>query len=536
MRICLLWIVLLASVSAEAIQVQYENGMQVQLGQTWNPNVPFGFGAAKKCFEVEIDEETPTHREELSQGVILSRSQAIDILRTENNASADFKFGVSKVSGEGKYRQLKEALSSERSIVARISVKRTYRAKQVQSAELKTEGRTLIAAKDKNAFYRDCGRSLITSIVKETIVSVVYIFKVSNKSKVSEVSKYVSAKFENASTEGGVSMSQEELSKAIGTEVTMDINVFQSSGSESTTTVSDLIALSNSDLGAVMSKANAVIGDIKWENSGIKSFEASPISEYFDVDPVDTWDGIESIYDSLDVFNRYAEELAERYFQLQGLKDDQRRGDFAFKPEAEDKIKSEQDEIEKKLFKLSQSAKKCLNKAEADKLCWPEKEPIDSGVLKYVDMEFGKFERWSASAGPGVYTSAFKIHINVTYIPEFSIRNLEYIKYLSVYKNKGLFGRYSQDDIKKKLGSNGILSLPNGDVRSSVHDCGPAHPSPDECHRESKDVPRIKNHDYIMPKMARDNYYYVFEDVEGGITQNYDFPNPTKFIGSGKYQ
>lgn len=511
----LLSIMAVASGYARAEVITYQPGMIVNLGESFDPFEPFESGGLGDCFNIDLRASTPVAQEKYTEGFVSTFNEFTQKTGLSLSTSGSGSFGLAKISASATYKKEREIFNSEKSVVYVVSGTRTYNPQRVKKITLTTEGKDLLdqanTANDSKLFYRPCGRGLVTSVVKETNISVAYIFTASDARKTEAISSAISAAVSSPKASGGASTNITKSVKQVDSSVTVDVRIFQSGTLDKSDSLKSIIGIEPGDISSVRDNLKKAIMAISWGSSQIKSFNVDKISRHFDIEKDPKFRYISSIYNGLDKAKKNADNLVRRYIQLDDVLSSNGVAGFKIKDTEVASIKRERDEIEHKLRQLVDKTRACFE--EEKDSCEMEIIDVSSKILDKLVIDFGGFNQWKASASGGYNNHSERIESNADFWPVFSIRNIKYINRFELIRNgNSVVALYENGELGNRV-NNSILEI--SDLKFNAKDsqyCWRGRWGED-CNPWAADTSRHKNH--LKTKFGNTTFAAVIVDIEG---------------------
>ncbi|TRY29802.1 hypothetical protein [Aliiglaciecola sp. M165] len=514
-NITVMLLILFASFGAQSENIVFQPGMTADLGESFDPFAPFDVGSLGECFDVTYKEKPPIAQESYSEGFVSSFSEFSKKTGLSLSASGSTNFGLAKVSAAADYKEQREIFNDNKSIVYIVSGVRSYNSQRVKRVKLTDEGKAYLSEaneeKDSQLFYRPCGRGLITSVVKETNISVAYVFTASNSKYVEEISSAVSLAVSSSKGKANAAVNLTSSVKQVDSTATVSTYIFQSGTIDNTPSLKSLIGLEPADILSVRQSLKEAIKAISWETSQIKSFNVDKISRHFDIEKDPTFKYIASLFSNLDIAKTNAEKLVARYIQIEDVLAADGLAGFSIKPASKTALQAERTSIEKRLNDLSNKTRLCFDNFEED--CFIRAIDIDTTMLKHLNINFGQFNKWKAQASGSYANIQEQIHKKANYWPEFSIYNINYINRFEFVRDSGTVLKALDQEKLKSLISNSVLELSDVDLQTSAQAycssvkwgeiCGPA-------------AENLKNHkNELKQAFSSTSFRGVIVDIEG---------------------
>lgn len=494
----------------------FETDMKVQLGYSWNPLEPYRRASLAQCFQADIPSDSPVAEVTFSESFV----ETFQELERKSNVTVRAKgassFGLARVSASAEYSRYKEVFSSDTSLVYAVSGVRRYNAKHIVGADLTSFGTTkLNEANEKTnpqIFYRACGKALIDSEVRETQISLIYIFKTSSSRSRERVRAAISAAIKSPTGGGGGSVDFISEARKVDSSVTYNTEVYQNGVRDSIPAVDLVVANAPGDIKEVRKAFRTAIANMRWENSPVVRFSAVNISDHFDI-PRDTdADYVDAAYRSLDVLKSYADRVVQRYVQLEMLQQDVSARKVVYRPGKEVELISEKSDLLDTIELLINSAKKCFANARA--VCRVDEPQIDNRLLHFVVVDFGNFLTWNAHVSGNHYDShTERIKATVRYWPSYVVKNRRLIREIRFFRNGGLEKVLSGGSLDDRL-SDSVLNLRDTwyrEYRRSTY-CWRGRWGED-CNPWAADIRRHKNETKDQDRGAQ--YEWIIVDIEG---------------------
>ncbi|MBO9479738.1 hypothetical protein J7382_19520 [Shimia sp. R11_0] len=504
--------------SALSETFDFEPDMQVSLGATWNPYSPFSRAALSSCFDSTVPARAPSATNTLQEKLIQSFSELEEKSGIKITASGSTSFGLATVKADASLETLREAFNTNRSVAYSVLGTREYSAQLLEDATLNAIGNERIeqanSEGDPEAFYKRCGRSIVTSVRKRSTVSVLYVFRFSQASSRKRIEAAVTVAASSAGSSGNASVNLLQEAKSIDQSTTLDVYLFQDGVADTSGTLADFLTIEPGDITSVRAKVEEALDEIAFENAPIFRFSADAISNFFDVDEESDWRYIGRAYASLDHLKSQADRIVRRYFTLEDLQSDVEKGLASFKDGSEAKLLKEKESLISLLSSLADNARSCFESPEVT--CPVEETPIDSRTLHYVDVILAENGGWNARAHNHYYDSHGEVvHFGAAYWPTITIRNQRLIRTLELTRNGNPLRLLDADSIANLI-SNSVVSFQP--VWSSTHS---AHSycwrgNWTGCDNWAADT---KGHMNGL-KQNEANYAYevIITDIEGGTT------------------
>lgn len=513
--------------AAFAESFNYNSEMQVRLGETWNPLSPFSKASLSSCFLSTVPTSPPPFEDRTSESFVSEFSELATKAAVEITASGSTSFGVSKIKADASLETLKESFRDNRSVVYSVSITRTYGNFSITNAVLNDFGQERLAVANEKTnpelFYKRCGRSLVTSINSETTLSVLYLFRASSASNRDKVRAAISAAVSSglSNAEGSLNILNEARSADSTTE--MEVLIYQNGQRDSTDAVSDIVGNNPGDLVRARAAIRAGIGAIKFENSPIKKFSADPISNFFDIAPEPSWQYVSRAYSSLEVIQRQADRFIDRYLDLELVQVDVSNGLMDYRENGEIQLISEKNLLLQRLSELSTLARSCFR--DANQECSTVEVPVASGVLKYVEVDFGSSLGWRARAyGHGYNANQERVYRSNAYWPLFQIGNLRLIRSVKLVRNGNVKSALNRDALLEAV-KGGILNFQG--IFESTHSANSYCWRGDWTGCDNWAANTQGHMNELKAREAKFNYELVVEDIEGNIL-SIPSPNPTQ--------
>ena len=472
LKITITFILTLFSLQGMSATIDYEQGMQVKLGGAFDPFKPFDTAALGSCYDVVIDEqEDIIATEQFSSKFINSYEEFIKETGQKFQLSAKGNFGLSQIGASVSQSKEKAVFEDNNSIIYIVSGTKIYNPKTAVNISLNTEGNSILKA-DKSleqvtkGFYKRCGRGLVTSITKETKISVVYIFEASSSSKRESIQSAITASASGTAGSIKASYNINQAARKADESVKVTIRVYQSGTLDNDASVKDIIGEDPGDISIVRTNLKAAISDISWKSSQIKSFNTDPVAYHFDVGDEEDFDFIDYAYIALNEARKSSSSLVERYNTLNSLLN---KKSNAIQIKAKDELLSELKSIKKSLRHLSKQMKVCFRSGGMGDECDIDRYEINNSVDQYVSFSHGGFQLWSATINSSGYNHGNeRLIADLTYYPIIEIYNLEYLKKLEYVVQGVVVASLTHDELTSMV-NNDKLTLPRVSQLNTSH-------------------------------------------------------------------
>lgn len=510
----LLGLILCGPVVAETFK--YQSGMSVELGSTWNPLEPNDSGGLGKCLNPEISTGKPTITETYSEGFVESYEQLTSKSAISYSASGSGRFGIAKASATADFDSLREAFKDNRNIIYVVTGRRSYSPVKLSGVTLSDAGTKVLAAAtaegNPSAFYKTCGTALITSVTKETAVSLVYVFTASNAENREKVKSAISVAVSYGPVGGSSNLSiMKEIDK-VAQDTQVNLLVVQSGALDKSDTVRELVGLKPGAISEIRDGLRKAIEGISWESSAIIAFNAERLDKHLPIPKGGDWAYVTSAYSRIDTMRDAADRLVRRYLQLKDILGDADLGYVTLKNGAREKIIAEMNDVDARIEKLLDTARVCLDGQE-DKCKTPYVD-VNGKLLPFMNIAYGQFAQWHGRVTQGVYDSgAERIRARAEFWPSFIVQNMKYARAVDLYRNDAVVAHLDSGSLGKAVSGgrlefsqqfqaqyNGVWYCWGGVGR---RDCDP-WAADDKRHLNT-----LKTNDSF-------NYHLVVTDVEGG--------------------
>lgn len=510
-------VVLLQPATSFSENFDFKPKMSVRLGKTWNPLRPVDKAGSSICLNAVISTEVPIATEDYSESFVDSFQELQQKTDLSLSATGSYSYGIAKTSMAASYDSIREALKDERSIVYVLSGRRTYTPQSVESISLNATGEKLLAEanakKSPTAFYKTCGEAVVTSIVKQTNISLVYVFKTSNALLKTQVRNAISLAAKGGGNRLDVAYKLTDEALKVDNSLKTDLTIFQSGIVDKGSSIRDVVGTEPGDIQSIRSALKKIVIGISWEQAAIASFAASPLSDYFDIPSVPNWENIQQAYVSVDSMRDSSERMVKRYFQLKDVLTDAENSNVVIKPGARDQIISELTNIENALARLLEKAKKCFQNKAA--MCNSSYYDSPIGVMNFFDLDFGEFVGWRGTGGGSYEYSPEQVVQTATYWPEITLKNTRYVNHIDILKGDTVVAHINKAQLSNNMAF-GVLTMKS--IFSQRHEersyCSNAHNN-----RVGVCVPKAGDKIAALNELKnRDSSEYTVRitDIEGG--------------------
>ncbi|TQV88348.1 hypothetical protein [Aliikangiella coralliicola] len=507
------------SCHSKAESLSYQPGMIVNLGETFDPFAPFESGSLGECFDVTFKNTTPNGQEQYTEGFVSSFSEYIKKTGLSLSGSGSGNFGMAKASASANFKRDREIFQSNKSVVYIVSGTRTYNPQRIKRVKLSDEGKALLTEastqNDPSIFYMPCGRGIVTSVQKETNISIAYIFTASDSKKTEAIASAISAAVSGVKGKASTTANITSSVKQVDTSATVDTKIFQSGVIDGSDSLKSIIGSQPGDINSVRENLKKAISAISWKSSQIKQFTVDKISRHFKIAKDPDFRYISNLYTNLDKAKTAADRLVERYIQLDDILNADGLAGFKIKKGEVPKIKKERNDIEAKLKDLIKITQTCFE--DNKDTCNVPTIDVSFKILDKLDIEFGGFAQWKATAGGAYNSHSERIESNADFWPMFTIRNLKYIDRLEFIQDNTIQLAVLNNAVLSKRINNSILEL--NEIKLHAQDsqyCWRGRWG-EECNPWASDTSRHKNH--LKSKHASKSFMAKIIDTEGNLIE-----------------
>jgi hypothetical protein len=449
--------------AAYAEQFDYKPGMAVELGASWNPLSPGDKAGSGNCVTATASTASTAGynaSEEYTEKFVETFEELQRVTSMSLSAAGTYGFGFAKVSAAASYDSLRETFKNNRSIVYVVSGRRTYTPVAIGDIALTPSGTGWLkeaqSKSDPKAFYSKCGEAIITSITKETKVSLVYIFTASNAMLREKIRSAISLAASGGGNSGTASVKMYDEARKADANIALDLKVFQAGALDSSESIRNTVGENPGDINAVRASIKKVIADISWKSSAIASFNAVKLSEYFDIPAQPTWTYALTAYSRLDGLRDTSEKLVRRYLQLKDVLTDADNFSIVLKPDARPRIIAELEAIDSALENLVATARDCF--ANKQDTCKSKYYDGSTKVMLYIDPDYGTFSRWNGNSEGAYDYNIEHVVFSAKFWPEFTLRNTRYIREIDVLRDGQVAHHIDAQKINTLI-ANGVFSL-----------------------------------------------------------------------------
>jgi hypothetical protein len=430
----------LAPIMNKVVIKKLEPYMNITLGSAWDPYSPRSNKLVGGCFLSQYSADEPIAEDRFQSSFVDSFSSFRQLTSISIQVSGEGRYGAVSLEANAEYQQSREFFNSSKKIVWVVSGERTYQPKSAIAVQLTAKGEQLrkkshggwLTLVNPERFYRPCGRSLVTSVNKKNLISLVYIFEASSLNSVDKLKSVISASFSAPTASGQAKVDLiKEVAKA-DKNVKFQIKVFQNGVADNQSALASLVASSPGDIQAAREKLRETISNISWSKTPIDRFKAEPISDYFEV--IEETEGDPpGMYFQISKLKRIQNKLADRYFDLSDLSEKERIGDVTFRPGAKDELEQEIANITNGLTESANAIQQCLrNKGLNCQADAGSNVVMTEGLLRFLDIDIIAFDRWEAGVSGGYDNRRERVVARAKYWPVFYIPNVEFIRRIEI--------------------------------------------------------------------------------------------------------
>jgi len=464
--------------TTKVVVKKLEPDMNIELGGGWDPYSPRSNKLVGGCFQSQHSDEEPTAEDRFQSSFVDSFSSFRKLTSISIQASGEGKYGAVSLEANAEYQRSREFFNSSKKIVWVVSGERTYQPKSAVAVQLTAKGEKWrkkanggwFSAKDPEKFLKPCGRSLVTSVNKKNLISLVYVFEASSLSTVDKLKSAISASFSAPTASGQAKVDLAKEVTRADKNVKFQIEVFQNGVEDNQSALASLVASSPGDIQAARTKLGETISSISWSRTPVDRFKAEPVSDYFEI--IEEAEGDPpGMYFQISKLKRIQNKLADRYFDLSDLSEKERIGDVSFRPGAKVELEQEIANIADGLTKSANAIQNCLSSKGLN--CQPNagsNVTMTEGLLRFLDIDLIAFDRWEAGASGGYDSHRERIVAQAKYWPVFYIPNVEFIRRIEIERTDdksannpsyNVVVRLEQDQIDSHIKSGSTLVMKN---------------------------------------------------------------------------
>jgi hypothetical protein len=440
----------------------YENGMHIVLGQGWDPFNPNRSKADRGYFESEVQAGNYIAEDSFSQRFSDSFSEFSQTVNLRTSINASGSLGLVSMASQIDHSSQRRMFQDSRYVVWIVSGTRRYESVYASNIALTDKGNQLLSesieANDPDAFYRFAGRSIVTSITKESNISLVYIFKTSNSEAASEVRSAISSSANYVAGSASVDVNMMETITEIDNSVELSVEIYQSGVQDNIQVLNEIIAYEPGNISRVREQLLAALSAISWENSPITEFTAAPVNDFFNISDDERWGDVAHIYDDIYRIRHLIGRCATRYFDLQNLlrkvdnfevelRDDDARGE----------IESEMRILEETVQELVVIGNQYLD-GELEELNIPEVQ-LNNDFLKWINPDYALFMNWDYEIINSTYSkNSERIDATAIMWPLIILKNIEYIQSVELIQGMNRVVYLDGDSIESHM-VDGVFSF-----------------------------------------------------------------------------
>ncbi|MDA9951013.1 hypothetical protein N9D31_00430 [Oligoflexaceae bacterium] len=503
----------------QAEQFTYQKDMVVDLGESWSPQDPFAIGALNKCIEYQVSEKSPVATENYSESFVDTFSEFKSATSLSFSASGSGSYGLSKVSASASFQSIRDVFADNKSVVYVVTGSRSYNPVRLSDANLTSHARELLSqaviSQNSDEFYRKCGEAVVTSIAKETNISLAYIFTASNSSLKKKIKAAISAAVSSGGQKGSVDTNIMTAVSKIDHSVNLQVEILQAGTLDNSDSLKSIVGIEPGDIQQIRDALRLAINSITWRSSQIKTFTASRLSKFFDIPQQPDWKYVAKAFTKLDKIRGVSDSIVSRYLQLEDILDDADQARVTIKAGMRGVIEDEMDDLEDKLQILVDTARECFETKAVH--CRVPRMKIGNKVLPFIDVEFGSFSKWSYLLTKAHYDSHSQvIYGGADFWPEFIIYNTKYLRSISLLRNGQVEAFLDDEQIREAVSNKKLTMQPHNRSSYVYHSHCWSGEWGEKCAPWAKNAMR-----HIRTLQTQGSDYYTLEliDVEGGKTE-----------------
>jgi hypothetical protein len=518
--------ILACGLTTAATAADYKQGMAVQLGYSWDPYYPMENKRAGGCFSHSSvgGEGVPTSVDQFQASLIMSESEFKSLTKIDAAGSASYS-GAFDAGGTVSISRSRMRKDKARQIVWTISGFRKYNFEFSGDISMTDKGESILtqaeSQNDPEMFYQRCGRTLVTSISKESRISVVYEFYASTAEKADQIRTAITANFDGYGVSADASYNLQKSIKSIDSEVQMNIFLVQVGVNQNSQALNNVITTEPGNLAQVRQKIKETLNGLNYDSSQVTEFEVTPVKRLFGVTTPDRLQIRKKLEKRLASYDDALNTLSRRVALLDLLLEKNQNGEIQLDETRLNEIDDEIVAIEDMEFSLYDQMAEC-QLASRLRQCPSAEVPNFDDITKWVKSEYVKAESWYATGAGGYDSHSEHMHLRAWYWPSISFKNLEFIDKIEIFQNGAKIQTLSYDEVLKLASANGILKT----FINRHHDERPYCWRGDwsGCNRWGADKPRIVGG--LKSREGGQVYKVIVTDIDGR-TQEIDLGNAT---------
>lgn len=496
---------------------QYESGMPLQLGVGWDPQNPESNKMIMGYLSpAEPSTTTPSASDNFSTSFIDSFAQMEQTMSRSLDVSGKGKIGVFKAEGKASYASTRKHFRSNRKVVWAMSGKRIYDVVSAFGLNITDRGQSLIeeisTSGDFDELQRKMGSHIVTSLTKEAEIHILYIFTVSNSSKMEQVKSAISVAASLGPNSGQASVSIFDEVKKKDSNIQFSVEILHRGIDDEDESLSQLVAEAPGDLVKARHLMSSAISQINWSDAPIKEFAAEPLASIFPL-PNPDYD-VDLMISRISRMRTTQSRIVDRYLELDDLIVRDSQSNIELVTGAVASINDEMKYLDERFMEIDSTIKGIYEDPKTFTQ-YPDVQ-IHSGRLHWIALDFGKFLSWGSEVSGNTYNShSERMQGSVSFWPRFLIKNPDLIKRFELVRNNSILYSLSQGDLVGRIDSGNFDTKSLWKASHQVNDyCWRGHWG-EVCTPRASDKQWYINH--VKPNERSYAYEYVIVDVENNV-------------------
>ncbi|MCH2110432.1 MAG: hypothetical protein MK135_14005, partial [Polyangiaceae bacterium] len=342
--------------------------------------------------------------------------------------------------------------------------------------------------------------------------NMVYVFTASDSSRTEAVAEAVSASFKYGSARGSANVAILSRVQQADSNVTMNYHAFQSGAKDQAVSLRQVVGSPPGDMKSIREHLRNAVRAVTWETSRIKSFKVDQISQHFEIEDDPQFSYISDLYSDLDKAKRTADRLAERYYQLDDVITLDGTADFKIKEGQKPVLMQERDKVEKQLKELAALMRRCFRDNPAG--CNVPTVDVNFKILDQLDLNFGKFSTWKASASGSYNSHDQHVYYSASFWPVFTIRNLKYINRFEFMEGESALTTLDANALSRQVNNSEMELKMQTFKKDSRRWCWKGDWS--GCNAQAADNSGHKKG--LKQKFSERKFHVRITDIEGNVT------------------
>jgi hypothetical protein len=437
-------LILTTAVYASGAEMAVTSMMPISLGKGWDPFFPEENKMINDCYAHTKESSKMGSTDSFNENFIESKRQLEEFTKASALVTFNGSFSASRVGIAAAYDRETSKIEQGRTITWILSGKRSYYPEHASIMALSARGERVLKQATDSAnpeyFFRTCGRSVVTSIKKESNIAVIYQLVASDSQYADRIRSSLRGKFSGATVKATAEADFIREVKAIDQNIQINIKVFQSGRGQNKNGVEKVLTLEPGNLAAVRQAMALVLDDINYESAPITLFSHERASVALGLPlTTDRFALLETLTIRQEK-NRQTVKNIRRYLKvIEYLLENSGQNGYDITRDNTQLLEQKYAQLENQLIESLEMIEIC-GAAGALSSCKVLPPVLVKGLTQYISRPYAEAIGWGAEVVSAYYDAPpEQVKATVDYFPIVKFKNIDLISHVEIYIGNSLY-------------------------------------------------------------------------------------------------